>query len=79
MIDKTWNPQTKIIKSGEGKDFSDVRIPGVPIFQTSNYLYENVEDGTDILLSKAPGHIYSRYGDQTIGIPKIQLPGKLPK
>jgi methionine-gamma-lyase len=61
-----WNIHTKFIKSGEGKDFSDVRTPNIPIFQSSNYLYENVENGTDILLSKAPGHIYSRYSNPTV-------------
>lgn len=61
-----WNIITKIIKSGEGKDFSNVRTPSVPIFQSSNYLYENVESGTDILLSKTPGHIYSRYSNPTV-------------
>jgi len=60
------NIMTQILKAGEGKDFSDVRIPGVPIFQTSNYLYENVEDGTDILMSKKPGHIYARYSNPTV-------------
>lgn len=63
---KKWDIHTKIIKAGEGKDFSNVRTPGVPIFQTSNYLYENVESGTDVLLSKAPGHIYSRYSNPTV-------------
>ncbi len=57
---------TKIIKLGEGKDFSNVRTPTVPIFQTTNYLYDNVEDGTDILLSKKPGHIYARYTNPTV-------------
>jgi methionine-gamma-lyase len=61
-----WNINTKIIKSGEGKDFSNVRTPSIPIFQSSNYLYENVESGTDILLSKSPGHIYSRYSNPTV-------------
>jgi methionine-gamma-lyase len=60
------NILTQIIKAGEGMDFSHVRTPGVPIFQTSNYLYEDVESGTDILLSKEPGHIYSRYSNPTI-------------
>jgi len=57
---------TQIVKLGEGKDFSDIRTPTVPIFQTSNYLYDNIEDGTDILLSKKPGHIYARYSNPTV-------------
>jgi methionine-gamma-lyase len=56
---------TQIIKAGEGMDFSDVRTPSVPMFQTSNFLYADVESGTEILLSKKPGHIYSRYSNPT--------------
>ena len=66
MNEKQLHILTKIIKLGEGKDFSDVRTPNVPIFQTSNYLYDNVSDGTDILLSKKPGHIYARYSNPTV-------------
>jgi methionine-gamma-lyase len=66
MMPNDWNILTQIIKAGEGMDLSDIRTPGVPIFQTSNYLYEDVESGTDILLSKKPGHIYARYSNPTI-------------
>jgi len=59
---------TKLIKAGEGTDFSDVRIPGIPIFQTSNYLYKDVESGTETLQHKEPGHIYSRYSNPTVDI-----------
>jgi methionine-gamma-lyase len=63
---RNLNALTQIVKLGEGKDFSQVRTPTVPIFQTSNYLYNNVEEGTDILLSKKPGHIYTRYTNPTV-------------
>jgi len=63
---KNLNALTQIVKLGEGKDFSNVRTPTVPIFQTSNYLYDNVEEGTDILLSKKSGHIYARYTNPTV-------------
>jgi methionine-gamma-lyase len=66
MSSNKWHMLTRIIKAGEGKDFSQVRIPGIPIFQTSNYLYPDVELGTDILLSKKPGHIYGRYTNPTV-------------
>ncbi len=65
MSTEEWDILTQIIKAGEGIDLSNVRTPGVPIFQTSNFLYDNVEEGTDILLSKKPGHIYSRYSNPT--------------
>jgi methionine-gamma-lyase len=66
MKSDKWHILTEIIKSAEGLDLSEIRTPGVPIFQTSNYLYENVESGTDILLSKKPGHIYARYSNPTV-------------
>ena len=57
---------TRMIKAGEGPDLSGIRTPAVPIFQTTNYLYEDVDKGTEILLSKRPGHIYSRYTNPTV-------------
>lgn len=66
MKSNDWNILTQIIKAGEGMDFSDIRTPSIPIFQTSNFLYEDVDSGMEILLSKKPGHIYSRYSNPTI-------------
>jgi methionine-gamma-lyase len=66
MKNDSRHPLTDIVKLGEGKDYSDVRTPTVPIFQSTNYLYDNVEEGTDILLSKKPGHIYARYTNPTV-------------
>lgn len=60
------NTLTQIIKAGEGKSFQNIRTPNIPIFQSSNFLYESVENGTDILLSKKEGHIYSRYTNPTV-------------
>jgi len=65
MNKKKQHLLTQIVKTAEGIDLSEIRTPGVPIFQTSNYLYEDVEKGTDILLSKTPGHIYARYSNPT--------------
>jgi methionine-gamma-lyase len=66
MNSNKWHTLTKIIKAGEGKNFSDVRIPGVPIYQTTNFLYPDVDLGTEILLGQKPGHIYSRYTNPTV-------------
>ena len=57
---------TRLIKAGEGLDLSNIRTPSVPIFQTTNYLYDDVESGTQILLSQRPGHIYARYTNPTV-------------
>lgn len=61
-----WNIQSLFVHSGSGMDFSKVRTPTTPIFQTSNYLYEDVQSGTEILVGKKPGYIYSRYTNPTI-------------
>jgi methionine-gamma-lyase len=67
MAAKTkWNLQSRFVHSGSGMDFSRVRTPNPPIYQTSNYLYDDVENGTDILISKQDGYIYSRYSNPTI-------------
>lgn len=63
---KKWDLQSRFIHAGSGIDLSGIRTPNPPIFQTSNYLYDNVEDGTDILISKKEGYIYSRYSNPTI-------------
>ena len=61
-----WNVQSLFVHSGSGMDFSNIRTPNVPIYQTSNYLYNNVESGTDIQLGKQPGYIYTRYSNPTV-------------
>jgi methionine-gamma-lyase len=69
MKDKAkWDIQSRLVHSGSGIDFSNVRTPNPPIFQSSNYLYEDVEDGTDILVGKKPGYIYSRYSNPTVEV-----------
>jgi methionine-gamma-lyase len=61
-----WELQSRLIHSGSGIDYSKIRTPNPPIFQTSNYLYDDVENGTDILVGKKQGFIYSRYSNPTI-------------
>jgi methionine-gamma-lyase len=61
-----WSLQSRFVHSGSGIDFSKVRTPNPPIFQSSVYLYDDVESGTDILVGKQPGHIYSRYTNPTV-------------
>ena len=61
-----WDLQSRLIHTGSGIDYSKIRTPNPPIFQTSNYLYEDVEKGTDILVGKEDRFIYSRYSNPTI-------------
>lgn len=61
-----WDIQSRFVHSGSGLDLSGVRTATPPIFQSSNFLYDDVESGTDILVGKKPGYIYSRYSNPTI-------------
>ncbi len=61
-----WDIQSRLVHTGSGMDISKVRTASPPIFQSSNFLYENVEDGTGILVGDQPGYVYSRYSNPTI-------------
>ena len=38
----------------------------LPIYATSSFAFDSIEQGMDIFLGKQPGHIYSRFGNPTI-------------
>lgn len=61
-----WDLATRLVHTGAGMDFSGVRTASPPIFQTSNFLYDDVDSGTEILTGKREGYIYGRYGNPTV-------------
>ncbi len=38
----------------------------LPIYATSSFMFDNLEQGVDIFTGKQSGHVYSRYGNPTI-------------
>jgi len=38
----------------------------LPIYATSSFDFEKLEDGIDIFTGKTTGHVYSRYGNPTV-------------
>ena len=38
----------------------------LPIYATSSFEFENMEEGIDIFSGKKSGHVYSRYGNPTV-------------
>lgn len=38
----------------------------LPIYATSSFAFENIEEGIDIFLGKTEGHVYSRYANPTV-------------
>lgn len=40
----------------------------LPIYATSSFAFENMEEGIDIFTGKKSGHVYGRYGNPTVDI-----------
>jgi methionine-gamma-lyase len=50
----------------EQPDVRSTRPHQLPIYATSSFDFENINQGIDIFTGKASGHVYSRYGNPTI-------------
>ena len=50
----------------EIKDQRSTRPHQLPIYQTSSFEFESIDQGIDIFSGKASGHSYGRYGNPTI-------------
>lgn len=50
----------------EIKDQRTTRPHQLPIYQTSSFDFESIDQGIDIFKGKATGHVYGRYGNPTI-------------
>ncbi len=61
-----WDIHTRMVHTGTARDLSGLQTLNPPIFQSTNFLYEDVESGTEILLGKKEGYIYSRYSNPTV-------------
>ncbi|HMO41216.1 MAG TPA: aminotransferase class I/II-fold pyridoxal phosphate-dependent enzyme [Saprospiraceae bacterium] len=47
-----------------GKQTTDPHL--LPIYATSSFAFESIDQGIDIFQGKAQGHVYSRYGNPTV-------------
>jgi methionine-gamma-lyase len=50
----------------ESKDNKTTKPHQLPIYATSSFEFENMEEGVDIFTGKREGHSYSRYGNPTV-------------
>lgn len=60
------NISMKSLCVAEHKDTKSIQPHQLPLYATSSFVFENVEDSIDIFTGKAEGHVYSRYGNPTI-------------
>lgn len=52
----------------EGKDNRTTKPHQLPIYATSSFEFENINQGIDIFSGKASGHVYGRYGNPTMEV-----------
>ena len=49
-------------------DMRTTRPHQLPIYATSSFEFENIDQGIDIFKGNAKGHVYGRYGNPTIEV-----------
>ena len=57
---------TQIVRKASHIETGDVKPHVVPIFQTTNFEYQDVDEALAIFRGERPGYIYTRYSNPTI-------------
>ena len=65
LEDHVWGPRTRAIHAGARPD-PTTGARAVPIYQTTSFVFEDVEDAADLFALQKYGNIYSRLGNPTV-------------
>ncbi|MEM9745836.1 MAG: O-acetylhomoserine aminocarboxypropyltransferase/cysteine synthase family protein [Actinomycetota bacterium] len=65
MADREWGFRTRALHAG-GRPDPTTGARAVPIFQTSSYVFEDVDDAADLFALQKYGMVYSRLGNPTV-------------
>ncbi len=57
---------TRFVHAGERRDFPGGKPAATPIFATSSFIFDEIEDIDRIVEGDASGYVYSRYGNPTV-------------
>ena len=63
--DHVWGERTRAIHAG-GRPIRPPARAQVPIYQTTSFVFEDVEDAADLFALQKYGNIYSRLGNPTV-------------
>ena len=63
--DHVWGERTRAIHAG-GRPDPTTGARQVPIYQTTSFVFEDVEDAADLFALQKYGNIYSRLGNPTV-------------
>src|SRR6201986_1567426 len=65
--DRDWGLRTRAIHAGARPD-PTTGARAVPIYQTTSFLFEDVEDAADLFALQKYGNIYTRLGNPTVAV-----------
>ena len=65
--DHVWGERTRAIHAG-GRPDPTTGARQVPIYQTTSFVFEDVEDAADLFALQKYGNIYTRLGNPTVAV-----------
>src|SRR5262245_13315258 len=63
---KNLDIATKLVHSGERRELGDVHPVANPIYASSTFTYDSMEDIDKVFGGEKQGYIYTRYGNPTV-------------
>jgi O-acetylhomoserine (thiol)-lyase len=63
--DRAWGPRTRALHAG-GRPDPTTGARAVPIYQTTSFVFEDVQDAADLFALQKYGNTYSRLGNPTV-------------
>src|SRR6201989_3054560 len=65
--DRRWGMRTRAIHAGARPD-PTTGARAVPIYQTTSFVFEDVEDAADLFALQKYGNVYTRLGNPTVAV-----------
>lgn len=74
MTDRPERPLGRATRAVHaGSEANETSSLAMPIFQTSTFRFESVDQGRTLSAAKAPTHLYTRWGNPTVRAPELAL------
>lgn len=64
---RDYSFETLQLHAGQAPD-AETKARAVPIYQTTSYVFDNVQEGEDLFALRKPGNIYTRIGNPTVAV-----------
>lgn len=64
---RQYNFETLQLHAGQTPD-AETKSRAVPIYQTTSFVFEDVQEAEDLFALRKPGNIYTRIGNPTVAV-----------